>query len=153
MNCNKEYNGKDNFKWSCRVHQSDYSGEVWWCCGKSDKNAPGCKVNMHQEKADEEIEELEGETINRMNKRCLCCREFGHTADSCPKDPNLKTLENADIENLRIKQIHDNRKIFADTIVTTAQFLKTCAKVPKIVTLDDDSQKGLDDEEADRLKE
>lgn len=142
----------DNFKWSCRIHQSDYSGEVWWCCGKADKNAPGCKTNSHLEKNDEELEDLEEDTVYHMNKRCLCCREYGHVASSCPKDPNLKTLENADSENLRIKSIHDNRKIFADTIVTTAQFLKSCAKVPKVLTIDDNSEFGLEEEEAQRLQ-
>jgi hypothetical protein len=21
---------------------------MWWCCGKSDKNAPGCKFSKHE---------------------------------------------------------------------------------------------------------
>lgn len=138
QNCNKEYNDMDNFKWSCRIHQSDYSGEVWWCCGKADENAPGCKTNSHLEKLEEEDEDLEEDNKYHMNQRCLCCREYGHIISQCPKDPNLKTMEDPDNENIRIKSIHDNRKIFADTVVTTAQFLKSCAKVPKLISKDED---------------
>ena len=36
--CSKEYNEKENFNWSCRQHQSDYGGEMWWCCGKQGKD-------------------------------------------------------------------------------------------------------------------
>ena len=33
-NCAKDYDEKENFNWSCRVHVSVYGGEMWWCCGK-----------------------------------------------------------------------------------------------------------------------
>lgn len=42
-NCNKEYNDNENFNWSCCTHRSEWSGEIWWCCGKTKANAPGCK--------------------------------------------------------------------------------------------------------------
>jgi hypothetical protein len=35
--CTKEYKEKENFNWSCRTHQSDWGGEMWWCCGKREK--------------------------------------------------------------------------------------------------------------------
>jgi len=41
--CGKDYFEKENFNWSCCTHQSEYSGELWWCCGKTQKNALGCK--------------------------------------------------------------------------------------------------------------
>jgi hypothetical protein len=37
--CAKEYNEKENFNWSCRTHKSDWSGEMWFCCGKDKKEA------------------------------------------------------------------------------------------------------------------
>lgn len=37
-NCTFEYNEKENFNWSCRVHYSDWGGEMWWCCGKRGKD-------------------------------------------------------------------------------------------------------------------
>jgi hypothetical protein len=55
--CSLEYNEKENFKWSCRSHQSNYSGTIWWCCGKKDKKATGCRIGKHHEKADEEEDE------------------------------------------------------------------------------------------------
>ena len=33
-NCNKEFVESENYNWSCRVHQGEYGGEMWWCCGK-----------------------------------------------------------------------------------------------------------------------
>ena len=32
--CSKEYADKENFNWSCRTHRYEFSGEMWWCCGK-----------------------------------------------------------------------------------------------------------------------
>jgi len=37
-NCQKDYLENENFNWSCRTHQSDYGGEIWWCCGKTGLN-------------------------------------------------------------------------------------------------------------------
>jgi hypothetical protein len=51
-NCNKEFNEKENFNWSCRVHLSDFGGEMWWCCGKRGKDTPGCKFSKHETKDD-----------------------------------------------------------------------------------------------------
>ena len=38
-------------------------------------------------------------------------------------------------------------------MVTTAQFLKTCAKVPKVMTKDEDPQYGVDNNEVEGLLE
>jgi uncharacterized protein YfcZ (UPF0381/DUF406 family) len=43
INCQKDYLEKENYNWSCQLHRSDYGGEMWWCCGKKDSNAVGCK--------------------------------------------------------------------------------------------------------------
>lgn len=45
--CSKDYYEKENFNWSCRTHQSDWGGEMWWCCGKRNKEQPGCKFSKH----------------------------------------------------------------------------------------------------------
>jgi hypothetical protein len=42
MFCGKDYIDQENFNWSCRTHKSDFSGELWWCCGKKIKDALGC---------------------------------------------------------------------------------------------------------------
>ena len=46
-NCNKDFNDKENFNWSCRTHHSQYSGEIWWCCGKQSIDALGCRFSAH----------------------------------------------------------------------------------------------------------
>lgn len=37
-NCGKDYLEKENYNWSCRTHRSEFSGEIWWCCGKENKD-------------------------------------------------------------------------------------------------------------------
>lgn len=65
---------------------------MWWCCGKPSQEALGCKFSMHLAKSEEEDEGLEDDMLQAMkNKRCMCCREYGHTLDRCLKDPNLRT--------------------------------------------------------------
>mmetsp|Transcript_11619 Transcript_11619/g.17610 ORF Transcript_11619/g.17610 Transcript_11619/m.17610 type:complete len:92 (-) Transcript_11619:874-1149(-) len=43
VNCGADFNDKENYNWSCQVHRSEYGDHMWWCCGKRDINAPGCK--------------------------------------------------------------------------------------------------------------
>ena len=56
-NCGKEFHEKENFNWSCRTHQSEHGGEMWWCCGKRGKEQPGCKFSKHECKEDDDEEE------------------------------------------------------------------------------------------------
>lgn len=55
--CGLDYQESENFNWSCRTHKSDYSGEIWWCCGKTSKEAAGCKFDKHQARQDGEGDE------------------------------------------------------------------------------------------------
>ena len=57
VNCGKEFSEKENYNWSCQKHRSTYGGHMWWCCGKLDFNAPGCKLQKHTTK-DETDEKL-----------------------------------------------------------------------------------------------
>ena len=95
-NCGKDYNEKENFNWSCRTHRGEYSGEMWWCCGKEGKDAAGCLYAKHESKDEDEDEEDEkekeaAEAEARAKQRCMCCKEIGHTIENCPRDPNIKT--------------------------------------------------------------
>ena len=45
--CGEHYSESENFNWSCHTHLSEYGDHMWWCCGKKDKNAKGCKVKKH----------------------------------------------------------------------------------------------------------
>jgi len=94
--CSKEYSEKENFNWSCRTHKSDWSGEMWFCCGKDKKEAQGCLFASHEEKKDDEDEDGNQEDVQ---KKCLCCKQMGHFIDDCPRDPNLKTGEDLLIED------------------------------------------------------
>ena len=55
-NCGKEYRQNENFNWSCRTHRSEWGGEMWWCCGRQKREAPGCKYAKHETKDDDEDE-------------------------------------------------------------------------------------------------
>lgn len=63
--CGKTYYDNENYNWSCRIHFSQYGGELWWCCGKEGQNAPGCKLSKHECKEDEEDDEQEEEGRTR----------------------------------------------------------------------------------------
>ena len=121
-NCGKEFHEKENFNWSCRTHPYDYSGEMWWCCGKRGKEQPGCKFSKHECKEDDDEDEDEAE--NEKNKakhmkyiRCQCCKEVGHSIDKCPLDPNFKTVQisGVEAEQARLAKLKDYKKLFADT--------------------------------------
>ena len=69
---------------------------MWWCCGKTTKEANGCKIGKHESKDDEEDEAAdpnakEESQKNQKNVRCLCCKEVGHKTTDCPREPNLRT--------------------------------------------------------------
>jgi len=94
-NCQQEFKDTENFNWSCRTHQSDWGGAVWWCCGKNNRDQPGCKFNKHVSK--EEHDDLDDENGNsnkiyeRKLIRCSCCKQMSHSIENCKLDPNLKT--------------------------------------------------------------
>ena len=58
------------------ILKSEYGEHMWWCCGKTSKEAPGCKYSKHISKEDEEDQEgLEllshGDGINAKKHRCM----------------------------------------------------------------------------------
>ena len=95
-NCKKDFKDSENFNWSCRNHTSQWSGEMWWCCGKTSQSAPGCKFSKHESQDFKDEEEEDDKDIKTLmqSARCMCCKEFGHSMDNCPRDPNFKTKVN-----------------------------------------------------------
>ena len=91
---------------------------MWWCCGKSSKDALGCKYQKHYSKEDEEDDEggnhIDAEDIGKHDKntRCHCCKEQGHEAKNCPRDPNFRTLIDINSEVKRISQAKVFKKVF-----------------------------------------
>lgn len=65
-NCSKLYYETENYNWSCRVHPSEWSGEIYWCCGKTEKDTPGCKSAKHVSK--EEGDDIMGEDDKDKSK-------------------------------------------------------------------------------------
>ena len=65
-NCTREFTEKENYNWSCRTHRSEWSGEMWWCCGKYSKDALGCKFQKHQARNDDD-DDLHTEGIKESN--------------------------------------------------------------------------------------
>ena len=132
-NCNLDYNEKENFNWSCRVHQSEWGGEMWWCCGKTRIDQPGCKFAKHESKDDEHDSDdpFGGKKEEKQkNLKCTCCKEVGHSIEECSRDPNLKTSVSAVSDQERINRIKDFRKLHADTIVNTTHLIKKAVMVP-----------------------
>jgi len=142
--CNKEYNEKENFNWSCRTHYSDWGGEMWWCCGKPGRDLPGCKFGKHEHKDDDEDEkpeETEGDKQRQMKYvRCYCCKEVGHHITECSRDPNIRTSVNYSLDFDRIARIKDFRKLYADTVVQTTHFIKKSIQVP--IEYDEEGEVG-----------
>lgn len=99
--CGREYIEKENFNWSCRTHHSKYSDQanIYFCCGKVGREAPGCRFAKHESKEDdEELDEEERrkekereQRIKNQNVCCYCCKETGHTASECTRDPNHRS--------------------------------------------------------------
>ena len=105
------------------MHKSEFSGELWWCCGKTKQDALGCKFGKHIARNDFDDDETgEKLQIKVMNQKCGCCRDVGHKPDKCPKDPNLKTISGNNYEFLeedhaRIVKISDDKKFHSATTI------------------------------------
>jgi len=41
---------------------------MWWCCGKRDKDQPGCKFSKHESKEDDDEEEDADDKANQKIK-------------------------------------------------------------------------------------
>jgi len=110
---------------------------LWWCCGKTEKDASGCKFSKHETKEEDEDEvdpddKIQNELNKLKNIRCHCCKEIGHRIENCPRDPNIKTSKDPEEDIDRIQKIRDFRKFFSDTMIMTTNFFKKLVKVPKI---------------------
>ena len=99
---------------------------MYWCCGKTAKDAPGCKFGKHQGRSLDSDNEDDLNTRlahGRIKDVCKCCKEVGHSAAKCANDPNYHTLTAAatgtlDQEDSRLLKIQKNRKrLYSDTLV------------------------------------
>ena len=102
------------------MHQSQYSGEMWWCCGKTNKDANGCKFSKHQPRLDKDDEDWKNPLATQV-QRCKCCREAGHTIENCLEDPNMRTtIGNPHMaldEFDRVETMKERKRLHSDTMV------------------------------------
>lgn len=72
--CQKEYYEAENYNWSCRTHTSEFGEQMYWCCGKTSKEAPGCQTRKHESKEDDdEIEPKDKEENEKMKAASTRC--------------------------------------------------------------------------------
>jgi hypothetical protein len=113
--CGKAFYEFDNFAWSCRMHRSEFGGQIWWCCGKEGRDSAGCQLRRHEAKNDED--RLIDQSADKQRKKaCIVrskqnCKEPGHLVADCPKDPNPKgQIEILNQEIVRLKSTSRKRK-------------------------------------------
>lgn len=110
------------------ILQSEYGGEMWWCCGKTQKDAPGCLFSKHECKEDEDDDEAQQEEdvslLKNKNIRCHCCKLKGHLTQDCPRDPNIKTSKDPNEEFNRVIKAKNFRKLLSDSLQMTSKFFR-----------------------------
>ena len=107
--CQRLYLESENFNWSCRTHYGEYSGEMWWCCGKAGREALGCRLARHVCKEEEEETAGNAETV-MLTSVCSSCKSLGHLHSNCPKDPNIRSQQDLTAELDRLHSIHRRKK-------------------------------------------
>lgn len=70
--------------------------------------------------------------------QCKCCKEVGHSIENCTRDPNLVTKNDAEREMVRLSLLKDNKKLHADSVVQTTQFIQKAVMVP--ISVDEDGK-------------
>jgi hypothetical protein len=59
VKCKSFFFEEENYNWSCKSHKSKYTGQVYWCCGKSDLHSVGCTISKHISLEEKEVEDAE----------------------------------------------------------------------------------------------
>jgi len=112
--CRKTFTENENYNWSCKTHTGKFSKETnqYWCCGKTGKDSTGCKNSKHRAKDEEEAAEQdkEDDRLKYANARCSSCKEIGHKANECPKDPNVIGVNDPVEEIKRIEELLKKKK-------------------------------------------
>lgn len=92
---------------------------MYWCCGRKGKEALGCQTSKHVSKEDEDEEvakEKEDDKFKQGNLKCSSCKEVGHKAHECTKDPNIRSAIDAIDEIERIDGIKSRKKANVNNI-------------------------------------
>lgn len=115
INCDKKYNKALNLDTACIYHKDKWNGNLYPCCNQSYFGALGCKTSRHMT-----LDEKEKEKI-KLVEFCTSCREYGHLAKNCPKDPNTRTGENP-LEELHRISLLKSSKIPCKVMTTNRKY-------------------------------
>lgn len=131
-NCQKIFIENTNYNWSCKTHYSEYSGEMYWCCGLSGKEAPGCRISKHLAKDDEEDDPVLSSLPKQVTARCSVritqsCKDYGHKATECPRDPNLRSSFDMGEELDRVRDMAKRKKVGTAGMRDCVETLKVMA--------------------------
>jgi uncharacterized coiled-coil DUF342 family protein len=130
MKCRKTFTETENYNWSCKVHTGAYSGEMYWCCGKKGKDATGCQSSKHVGKEEDEKDGFgpnEDDKLKYASIKCSSCKEIGHKAHECPKDPNIQGGNDPEEDIKRIEEIKNRKKANAMNIVVNQKLMDVMA--------------------------
>ena len=103
---------------------------MWWCCGKTSKDAQGCVFKKHESKEDEDdfddIKDRENDKFKLKRQKCQCCKDIGHSAKNCPRDPNFRTKHDIDDEEKRVVGLKDliTKRHMKDALEQTIKMFK-----------------------------
>ena len=128
IKCRKAFTDSENYNWSCKVHTGAYNGENYWCCGKKGKEAPGCQSSKHVAKEEEEElnRDKDDDKLKYASAKCSSCKQLGHEAHECPKDPNVQGSDpEEDIK--RIEEIKKKKKANAANVVVNQKLMSIMA--------------------------
>ena len=111
INCGDLFYESSNCSWACKTHTSNWIQDKYWCCGKSDIDAPGCTKFSHISNEDDlDIDSAKPKIV------CASCQKTGHQTKNCPNDPNVRSDFQANEIN-RVNQI--SYKKYTKSIVTS----------------------------------
>jgi hypothetical protein len=90
--------------------------------------------------------------------KCFCCKENGHTANDCQRDPNIRTNLEAIDEMARIDKFKEYKKLNSDSFLFTQKFFENMARdiLPKNaegVDLDSPMTTEIEKEKAEKEME
>lgn len=61
------------------------------------------------------------------NHKCLVCKEAGHKASECDKDPNIRTAYDVGDESARVERVMTKKKKLTDNFGVTFNLLERMA--------------------------
>ena len=146
VKCQKSFVDSENFNWSCKSHMSLIHNNIFWCCGKEGKEAPGCIISRHLSKLDSEPPDA---TSNI--KFCAGCKDSGHSISNCPRDPNIKTLAESSEDLKRVEKLNLSKRRMSVIELSTLSEKRILSGIEEKMIGSDFIKEFDSDEELDEL--